>query len=293
MTNVIFYCNWGSTPIELLERYKLMTKNNLGIYNTLYGTANINEAHVIIFIEGMPYNFNLKLLNNKKVICFPREPFGYKNWEQLKLKYGHTYNNIYHVITNPQFIDKNYDFLSDLSYTEHKKKLSAIISNKNYGRGYQLRRKFLINLANKYPGICDIYGAGWNKELGISYKGQLDGYHKIIDVNNNTKFHALINYKYSICIENCSRKNYFSEKFTDAILCWTIPIYYGCPNISEYFPEHSYYVVDITKNDCLEKIIEIINKPVIQENIEALIKARDLILNKYNIWSTIDNIVND
>ena len=71
----------------------------------------------------------------------------------------------------------------------------------------------------------------------------------------------------------------------------TIPIYYGCPNISEYFPEDSYYVVNINKEDCIEKIIEIINKPITQKNIDALAKARDLILNKYNIWNIIDNIL--
>lgn len=290
MANIIFYCNWGNNSSELLERYKLMTKNNLGIYNKIYGTTNINEANYIIFIEGLPNNFDLKLLNNKKIICFPREPFGNKNWEQLNFQHGYTYNNFFHIVTNPQFIDRNYDFLSDLTYTEHKKNLSAIISNKSNGIGYQLRRNLLINFTKKYPDICDIYGAGWNKELGTSYKGQLNGYHKIVG-SNNTKFYALINYKYSICIENCSRKNYFSEKFTDAILCWTIPIYYGCPNISEYFPNDSYYSVDITKEDCLEKIIEIINKPILQKNIEALIKARDLILNKYNIWPAIENII--
>ena len=290
MINIIFYCNWGSRPIELLERYKQMTKNNLGIYNTIYGTSNIDEAHVVIFIEGIPRNFDLRLLNNKKIICFPREPHGHKNWKKLELKHGYTYDNIYHVVTNPQFINKSYDFLKQLIYTEHKKKLSAIISNKKNGPGYQLRRNLLINFAKKYPNTCDIYGAGWNEELGTSYKGPLGCYHKTTSTEF-TKFNGLIDYKYSICIENCSKKNYFTEKFTDAILCWTIPIYFGCPNISEYFPEHSYYVVDITKGDCLEKIVEIINKPIKQQNIEALIKARDLILNKYNIWSTISNIL--
>ena len=290
MINIIFYCNWGTSSIELLNKYKLMTKNDLGIWNNLKGINDINKADIIIFLEGISKNFNLNLLNNKKVICFPREPYQKKNWINLHLCKGFTYDNIIHVVTNPQFLNKNYDFLINLKYNnhQHKKKLSAIISNKNFNSSYQLRREFLINLSKKYPSLCDIYGSGWNNELGKSYKGKLDCYHNTIN-SNNTKFNGLINYKYSICIENCSRKNYFSEKFTDAILCWTIPIYYGCTNILDYFPKDSYYLIDIKDKNCLDKIKNIIEKPITNINIKALEESRLLILNKYNIWNMIEN----
>ena len=208
-----------------------------------------------------------------------------------KLKHGFTYKNFYHVITNPQFIDKTYDFLDNLAYKKANKTLSAIVSNKNYGDGYILRKKFIIELAKKEPNICDIYGAGWKNELGISYKGELDCYHQ---KNNQgeTKYDALIDYTYSVCIENCSIPNYFSEKFTDAILCWTIPIYWGCTNLSDYFPDKCYYNIDIEDPNITEKIKEIINEPITDENIKALKYARSLILNKYNIWSTIDYLNN-
>tara|TARA_Y100000816_G_scaffold92668_1_gene64135 strand:- start:3871 stop:4749 length:879 start_codon:yes stop_codon:yes gene_type:complete len=287
MINIIFYCNWGSSPEQLLLRYNRMTKNNSGIWNNLVGVTDLNKADVIIFIEGIPNNFDLNLLNIKKFICLPREPLINKNWERFDFATGFTYNNFIHVVTNPQFIDKNYDFLSKLEYNSHEKNFSAIISNKNYGPGYALRRELLIKMSKKYPDLCDIYGAGWNNELGISYKGSLDGYHKDTKTEN-TKFKGLIDYKYSLCIENCSRENYFSEKITDAILCWTIPIYYGCTNIGKYFPKDSYYEVNINEDDCIEKIKTIINKPITEKNILALKEARDLILNKYNIWDVIE-----
>jgi hypothetical protein len=290
MINIIFYCNWGSNPIELLDRYKLMTLDNSGIWNNLKGTTNIDDADVVIFLEGIPKNFNLNILNKKKIICFPREPLIKKNWEVIPFLSHYTYNNFICVVTNPEFINKNYTFLKNLSYKESTKNFSAIISNKKTGLGYELRRKTLISLSKKYPYICDIYGAGWNNELGISYKGELGYYH-----NKNkiavTKFNGLIDYKYSLCIENCSIKNYFTEKITDALLCWTIPVYYGCTNIQDYFPKDSYYWVDITKPNCLDKIIEIVNKPITEKNIEALKQARDLILNKYNIWSFIEKML--
>ena len=269
-----------------------MTKNNIGKWNNLNGVYNINTADVVIFIEGIPQNFNLNLLNNKKFICFPREPLIHKNWEQFKFPTGYTYDNFFHVVTNPQFIDKNYDFLSNLEYNEHKKKFSAIISNKINSSGYKLRRNFLINLSKTYPNLCDIYGAGWTNELGSSYKGKLEGYHKNA-LGKNTKFIGLIDYKYSLCIENCSKRELFFREIyrCNIMLDYTkfiMVVYIFQIN----FPDDSYYIVDITSNNCLEKIKEIINKPITDKNITALKEARNLILNKYNIWSVIEKELN-
>jgi hypothetical protein len=49
------------------------------------------------------------------------------------------------------------------------------------------------------------------------------------------KFELFERYQYSLVIENSSQPNYFTEKLIDCLLTKTIPIYYGCPNISEYF----------------------------------------------------------
>ena len=291
MKNIIFYCNWGNNTSELLNIYKKNTKNNLGIWNNLNGVIDINIADIVIFVEGIPNNFDLNCLKNKKVICFPREPFVNKNWEKYNFRYGYTYNNFFHVFTNPEFIGKTYDFLNNLKYTTHEKKLSAIISNKNCGIGYSLRRNLLIKMSKEYPDLCDIYGAGWSNELGTSYKGKLNAYHNNSE-NTKTKYDGLINYKYSLCIENCNKNNYFTEKITDAILCWTIPIYYGCTNISNYFPKDSYYEINIRDENSIEQIKTIINKPITEKNILALEEARNLILNKYNIWNMIEYIDN-
>ena len=284
---LIFFCNWGDNSQELLDRYRNFTKNNSGKYKDLIGVSTIEESDCIIFLEGIPKNFNYNFLLKKKIFGFPREPnITTKNWEKLKLKHGYTYNNFYHVVTNPQFLNKNYDFLIDLKYKEKTKNLSCIISNKTNGIGYKLRYNFIINFSKEYPNICDIFGYGWKNELGSSFIGELGFYHNNKN-QNKTKFDGLFNYKYSICIENCQKNNYFSEKFTDSILCWTIPIYYGCKNIHNYFPDKSFYYIDINEKNINQKIIEIINKPITSENILALEKARNLILNKYNIWNTV------
>ena len=51
------------------------------------------------------------------------------------------------------------------------------------------------------------------------------------------------------------------------------------------------YIIDINDPQCIEKINEIIKKPITDKQIEAMKIARNLILNKYNIWSTLENII--
>jgi len=116
---------------------------------------------------------------------------------------------------------------------------------------------------------------------------------KIIDklLPNSSKWDGLEHYSYSIAIENSCKENYFSEKFTDCILAWTIPIYYGCPNIDKYFSKDCYYWLDITSANCFTELEKILNTPITEKQIKAMEKARDLILNKYNVWEVVDNIV--
>ena len=106
-------------------------------------------------------------------------------------------------------------------------------------------------------------------------------------------FKGLEKYKYSIAIENCCKENYFSEKFTDCILSWTIPIYYGCPNIDKYFSKDCYYWLDINAPDCFDKLLYILNQPITEKQINAIKEAREIILNKHNVWPVVENIINN
>ena len=79
------------------------------------------------------------------------------------------------------------------------------------------------------------------------------------------------------------------EKINDCFLLWSKPIYWGCPNISEYFPEGSYELLDLSHP---EQIKEYFDKPITEKDIELLSEARNLVLNKYKIWEVIYKIIN-
>ncbi len=54
----------------------------------------------------------------------------------------------------------------------------------------------------------------------------------------------LFNTQFHICIENSKRNNWFTEKLIDCLQTKTIPIYWGCPNISNWFNMDGFFIVD-------------------------------------------------
>jgi hypothetical protein len=163
-----------------------------------------------------------------------------------------------------QFISMNFDELINYNYHEKNKLISGITSDK-----HQHRNLFFDNLNKLNIGV-DIFGKKY-KEIHPELKEQ-----------------GLMDYKMSISIENSSQSNYFSEKINDSYLYWCLPIYWGCPNIGDFFPENSYRLLDINNP---ESIIQVISEPISDIEIRDLKEARNLVIYKYNIWSTIENIL--
>ncbi len=81
------------------------------------------------------------------------------------------------------------------------------------------------------------------------------------------KLDFLANYKFTIAFEHTSAENYLSEKIWHAFFTGSIPIYWGCPRVAEYFnPEafvncHDYK----TFEDAVEMVREIDNSPHLYE----------------------------
>jgi hypothetical protein len=63
---------------------------------------------------------------------------------------------------------------------------------------------------------------------------------------NDSMFH--------VAVENTQQNNLFTEKIIDAFLTRTVPIYWGCPNIGEFFDENG-----IIKFNSEEELLDIIN----------------------------------
>jgi hypothetical protein len=50
-----------------------------------------------------------------------------------------------------------------------------------------------------------------------------------------SKESMLVPFQYAISMENAVRANYFTEKLIDCFATKTIPIYWGCPNVGDFF----------------------------------------------------------
>ena len=79
------------------------------------------------------------------------------------------------------------------------------------------------------------------------------------------EYHDFISqYKFMICFENKSMKNYLTEKLINAYKYGTIPIYWGCPNLEDYVNMDAilYLKSGYTDDDikALIKEIEILDK---------------------------------
>lgn len=160
--------------------------------------------------------------------------------------------------------EKTYDELMSLPTPLKTKLLSIIVSNKRFTRGHRLRYDFAQVLKTELGDQVDVFG---------------------IDKPLEDKWDAIAPYKYHIVIENASLDDYWTEKLSDALLGESYPIYYGAPNIETYFPKGTLTTIDITKPQAALAIIKnLITSDTYERSISKLTHAKQLILNKYQLF---------
>ena len=95
------------------------------------------------------------------------------------------------------------------------------------------------------------------------------------------------NFQYSIVIDNELQSNYISEKILDCLVTQTVPIFYGCPNISEYFDTSYWIILNNTDINLLNEKINSISSTHYDNNYEKIkanyVKSMDYISLKENI----------
>tara|TARA_R110000823_G_scaffold224841_5_gene352751 strand:- start:3820 stop:4731 length:912 start_codon:yes stop_codon:yes gene_type:complete len=294
MKRIIFHCSWGQSSSDLLDVYKIQTPKKSGIWNDIEATDDpaLADFHIVMdgssngfgrLPQGVPLNKILFFQREEPEVIYPR-----LEWPD-DLFFQGTYTDLRHHLISVWRVKTSYDDLLNLKYNKtHKTKLlSTITSGKVDLDGHKKRVHFLERFVDSYKNI-DVYGQNGIETFGsISecWKGSLnyDGY---------CKFKGLYPYHYTLAFENSNNKNCVSEKIFDSLLSWTMPIYWGCPNVDEFLPENSYHVIDIDNVElAVQQILKIIETVPTIENINAMAEARDLILNRYNLWSEIDAII--
>ena len=131
--------------------------------------------------------------------------------------YASRYSNVYQLAVVESWVDGN-----EVDYRAPKSKFcSIIVSTKKDQPGHVLRH-----------AVVD-----WSQLCGVDVSVLGHGYQPF-----ELKKEGLLPYHYSVVIENVQEADYFTEKLLDCVLCGTIPIYWGAPNIGEYFDTLGMYI---------------------------------------------------
>lgn len=112
------------------------------------------------------------------------------------------------------------------------------------GSADPIREEFFDLLSSTYKKV----------DSGGRYKNNLQGGMPVMD-----KLEFQRNYKFSIAFENSAHRGYITEKIVDAFAAGTIPIYWGAPDIKDFFNEKAFINVRDyhSLRDVVEKIREI------------------------------------
>lgn len=186
----------------------------------------------------------LKQFKNTKKICLLLEPpsISPQNYEYIEKNYAdfdivisHWTDFLYKIpngIFSPcwqSWIDKKH-----FGICNKTKNISTITSWKQWTELQKFRHKLLPLIKEK----IDIFGNGTDKPID----------HKV---------QAIQDYRFHLVIENCSLASYWSEKFTDAILLKSVPIYLGCPTIKNFYNPEGILFIDESRP--IDSVLNLIN----------------------------------
>jgi len=143
--------------------------------------------------------------------------------------------------------------------SEKTKLLSMVYSNKQYMSGHKLRHVIAKDLLPKIGyHKMSLYGTGCGKPILTKAEGTVD-------------------YMFQMAIENSQKQNYFSDKILDCVACGTVPIYWGCENIGDFFDKRG--IIQFNTLDELTNILPTLSrekyeqmKPYIKTNYEIFMK---------------------
>jgi len=180
---------------------------------------------------------------------------------------------------NAYFLEFGTSWINNFDLSSVKKfQISHLTGFKEITKGHLLRKKVHYK-QNKIKN---------NKDFYISKYGGVENSfeNKILDESKNPLFES----QFHICIENSKQKNFFTEKLIDCLTTKTIPIFWGCDNIGDFFDTRGFFIVN-----SLEEIIEVcnsINENTYSEKLEFINKNYELSKKYITIIDRLEIVIN-
>lgn len=244
---------------------------------------DLKHLDLSIFVDDIPTQEELSSLN----ILVLQEPNEYFGLHDFALKNKHIFNliltwddKLLNQCENALLMPFGHTWFKPDQYEkDHVKKFqtSHLCGKllKTYG---QSLRHELLNRQSEIKNpikFFDVYGDRYNIEEARKGKEEVFG-----------------DSMFGVAIENTSHRGYFTEKILDCFLLKTIPIYWGCSNIEDYFNSEG-----IIKVNNVDDMIYVINntdesyynsrKEVIKQNWKI---AQKFVNYEQNVIDTITNV---
>ena len=140
--------------------------------------------------------------------------------------------------------------------------ISFLCGNKKFMEGHMLRHSIFNNLKNiKNLPVKSFYSGLQTKDI-------------VFDTS-----------QFTIVTENSCIKNYFTEKIVDCFITKTIPIYWGCPNIGDFFDKRG--IITFNSENELFKKISLLTADIYQQKESIIEKNYNESLKYKNLFTRV------
>jgi hypothetical protein len=257
----------------------LLIHTRQGEFNLL-GVKTETECWIDHFSE--PKN------RNSKKIFIQLDPNEYLNLNNLIIQKQNEYDFIFTFepdllknCNNSILFEYGTSWVNPSNYNFPKKifSISFVCNSKYHNPGHILRHE--INDKQDLITIPKIFFiSSMNPDKNDKFYIQKDPTNNYNNPTLGVDKYPLFESMFSICIENVKKNFYFSEKLIDCFLCKSIPIYYGCNNIKNYFNTDGMILINdfddfLLKVNKLDESFYNSKKEVIDENYFKALKWVD------------------
>lgn len=166
---------------------------------------------------------------------------------------------------------RDISFLRGLKHLDKPREISVFCSLQQLTPEHRMRLRFVEHLAEHLGSRLDWFGNGVNSIA--------------------EKWDGIAPYRYSLALENQASTNVITEKIQDVFLGLAYPIYWGAPNIADFFPRNSFLQIDIRDfRGAVQQIDELLNLDPYVDRLDLILAAKQVVLEDMNFTHRIAKI---
>lgn len=160
--------------------------------------------------------------------------------------------------SNARFLAHGMTWVTDphRDYSQKTSRISIVASGKNALEGHRLRLR-LVEWGRREVPDLDVFGRAFRP------------------IADKAEGHAP--HMFSVVVENSREPGYFTEKIIDSLVCLSLPIYWGAPDIAHFFDQRG--LIICTSEDELKHAMRVVTAQDYERRKPYLIENRKRALN--------------